>query len=991
MLKIQEVVNFVQSELNTLANNEYTFNINAEVGEVKNGTINGVLYTAGVSTSPISNYVESEYTFVLEVSVPAPRANSNVLSVKEIIEGFVGAFDGSTHEFAEGSGGIAVSPSMPKDFKVADNIGDSVNLYATIKITYTEDGVLSGVKKWFLDGLEIPYLNENVLVDKQGAIRNINGKQYTEAFLMGQSRYYKFVFPYIDGELGNMIQADLLAGDFDKEYTLSYYDGINYSEEEPFEHKVSIYKSGDMGSQALKVSIFNLTFADVYEADGTTYSIALIDTPFDSGGDNSRWFDSQQEQQSYYETQAQSGAVFEEIKAPNLNSLDITSQVYPNTMGYDIIDLTNKNYAIIKVEKGTYGESDYSAKYLYYFVTNAQIGAGGQVMFDLSLDTVQTYLFYDDIDFGDCYIERACLDRFIEDPTDNTKVVFYGGASSPLYEREPVQNAPKRLTKRTKMPMCNTGDETFDNWINTRIVGWIYVYLNPNAYIKSTLYLTNNVDPAPDHSSDVVEGSVNITKGIENKTNSNGRIYNPVPVIVFPIYNQSYNEKIAFTYGTSQTIPAHKHLHIYSNFDKFMMDNSGANVILSLKVSNVCPFTTAPTSYTLPTQEDKYLYIPLEVVRAETYNVVGYNPPANDTTPPTAIGTTYTGYDANNDFVVVQQLTGGYLMYNGYCGIVLRSQPEKYILGNYTVDKTMRFSKSIFNSALTKQWRFNPKLLGQDFFELNLGDDTGNSFTYDLQKLNMTSLEITQTETLCPDNQKKYLRITNTTNSNVYIPATAENMTGFVSTNDNSIIFYSTAYETMLANNKNFFTQANFNRQSTAMENIFSGGLNLVTSVATQNVGGAISGALSIGDAIYRAEKDKINQNFQIDNLKRAPASVNNALGNAYFNAQITELGAYVEEYDILPTEKEIINDFMVQYGFTVNQIGNLFDFLDIRKYFNYIKANINSISGVAMSNVARNDLRRRFAEGIRFWNSDTIDYDKENYEKWLEVVTPTP
>ena len=89
MLKIQEVVNYVQDGLNALADGEYTFNINAEVGEVKNGTINGILYTANVNTSPISDYIESEYTFVLELSVPAPRTNSNVLSIKEIIEGFV--------------------------------------------------------------------------------------------------------------------------------------------------------------------------------------------------------------------------------------------------------------------------------------------------------------------------------------------------------------------------------------------------------------------------------------------------------------------------------------------------------------------------------------------------------------------------------------------------------------------------------------------------------------------------------------------------------------------------------------------------------------------------------------------------------------------------------------------------------------------------------------------------------------------------------------
>lgn len=969
MLKIQEVVNFVQDELNTIANEEYTFNINAEVGEVKNGTINGVLYTVGVNTSPISNYIESEYTFVVEVSVPTPRANSNVLSVKEIIEGFVSTNDGSTHEFAEGKGGIAVNPSVPKDFKVADNIGDSVNLYATIKITYTENGVLSGVKKWFLDGYEIPYLNENVLVDKQGAIRNINGKQYTEAFLMGQTRYYKFVFPYVSNELGNMIQADLLEGNFDKEYTLSYYDGINYTEEQPFEHAVSIYKSGDSGSQALKVSMFNLTFADVYEAvEGVTYSIALIDNPFDSGSDNSRWFDSQQEQIAYYEAKAQAGAIFEEIKAPNLNSLDITSQVYPNSMGYDIIDLTNKNYAIIKVEHGTYGEITYSAKYLYYYVNSAQIGAGNQVMFDLSLDTVQTYFFEPNIDFGDCYVERASLNRFV-DNGDGT-VSFDGTVNSKLFEREPVQNAPKRLTKRTKLPMCNTGNETFDNWINTNVASWTYVYINPNAEIKSLLYGSAEISPVYD-----AQGSLKFRRGIKNKTSDSSEIYNPIPVLVFPNLLHlaetvpGDNSFLDFIYGTHSLTAQSTDM-----LKDFLKENSGANTILSIKVSNVCPFTKAPAQWYIDGQDERHMIIGMEVEEDINLGLEG-----------TVNGVTYrcyTGYDKNNGLAIARlNDADGTLV--GRCCLYVSYQPQNYNLGNYSVDKSLTFNKSIFNDTLVKSPTYNPKLLGQDFFELNLGDDTGNSFTYDLQKLNKTSLEITLTETLCPDNQKKYLRITNT--DGVYSPDTAENMTGFVSTNDNSVIFYSTAYETMLANNKNFFTQANFNRTTNFIEGALSGAGKMLVSGFSGDIGGAVSGGMSMLGGLFNGVKDTINQNFQIDNLKRSPASVNNALGNAYFNAQITELGCYVEEYDILPAEKEIVNDFMVQYGFTANQIGNLFDYLNIRKYFNYIKANINSISGVSMSNVARNDLRRRFAEGIRFWNSDTIDYDKENYEKWLE------
>ena len=403
MFKIQELVNLINSGLNGIDTN-YSFNVYAEVGEEKNdGSINGVLRTDGNDTTKIKGNTETRYTFVVEMPIISPRTNSNFLEIQQIVEQFVGSYNGSTQSFSSGKGVLHINMGMPKQFNVAVNLGDNVPLAFTIEMLYTESNITNADKHWFLgeyDELtdkwnyyEIPFKRESVLVNKDGIVRKINNKNYTEAFLTGQTRYDKFVFPYQDTTLGNMIQKDLLSGSFDKEYKLKYYDGKNFTENAPFETKVSIYNNGDTGTEEISVSMFNLTFADVDNGSyDWTYQLALIDNRFDNQTEDTRWFNSQAEQQAYYNDKiSNGGCAFVTIKAPNLNSLDITSQVYPNTAGYNVFDLTNKNYAIIKATRPV-GQIT-QTRYFYYWVTNAQIGANGQVMFDLSLDTLQTYFF----------------------------------------------------------------------------------------------------------------------------------------------------------------------------------------------------------------------------------------------------------------------------------------------------------------------------------------------------------------------------------------------------------------------------------------------------------------------------------------------------------------------------------------------------------------------------------------------------------------------
>ena len=996
MFKIQELVNLINSGLNGVDEN-YSFNVYAEVGEEKNdGSINGILRTIGNDTTKVKGNSETRYTFVVEMPIISPRTNSNFLEIQQIVEQFVSLYNGSQQEFSSGNGVLHINMGVPKQFNVSVNLGDNVPLAFTIEMLYTENNVTNADKHWFLDGYEIPFKSENVLVNKDGIVRKINNKNYTEAFLTGQTKYYKFIFPHQDTELGNMIQADLLSGNFNKEYTLTYYDGRTFTEESPFETKVSIYQSGDVGTQEISVDVFNLTFADVDNGEyDWTYEFALIDSKFDNQTEDTRWFNSQAEQQAYYNNKiSNGGCAFVTIKAPNLNSLDITSQVYPNPKNaqgnniYNVFDLTNKNYAIIKATRPV-GQIT-QTRYFYYWVTNAQIGANGQVMFDLNLDTVQTYLFDEDIEFGDCLIERSCLNRFVDN--GNGTVSFDGGVNSKLFAREKVQDVPKRLTKRTKLGACNTGDENFDNWINEHILGWVYCYVNP----------VSNLPCAYTKGIDVIDnGSIRLNSGFRNISNdNNGYIPSPFPVIAFPVLKKSTNQyRLEVVGGDGSSISHTIELGDSFSYDEYLdpyescyfsfltsqivpgNDDLASNIIISAKFSTLCPFKEAPDVYNIY-QDNMTIYV--------DKNVKPYGATLN-------LPSTWTEKQCEFAFDSKNQINYMYMSGQGKRGfLILRNGINLYDLGNYEIDKTLTFNKTDIIDA-DKNAKFNPKLLSQDYFELQVCDETENGFSYDLQKLNKNEVQIGLTEPLTPDNTKKYIRITN--NDGVYSADTSKNLLGFVNNNDQTIIMASDQYANMLAQNKNYFTQNALNREMGAVRALTGIGQGItqgaVMGALTGNPVGAMAGAVvgGIGQGVG-AMLDYVNsemqQNLTIDNLKNAPGSIKQALGNCYFGAQYTEPGTYVEEYDILPAEKNVINDYMVQYGFTTNQIGQIKDYLNnspqnARKYFNYIKAVVNSISGIPMSNTARQNLRDRFAKGIRFWNDDNVDYDKENYEKWLE------
>lgn len=954
MLNVQDIANFLNTELNKIGKLQgYHFDIQAEVGSSKNDdAILGIVSTTKAVPKVDGN--SSDYEFTIELSVPSSKTNENIIKIQEIIGKLKNKFHMKKRAFGGGSGTLMFTLAKPNNYEIKYVVADHVPVVFTISTTFVVGGVGSADKHWLLNGMEIPFINEGVSVEKDGRINAIHGKSYTKALLTRQTRYYNYKLDYDNSELCIMLQKDLLDGKFDKVYTLTYYDGVSFTEEKPFTTSVSIFRNSSSGSTKPNIAEFNITFTDVDNEFEGEYYMALIDNPFDSTTENTLYFETEEKQREYYQGKIDNdiriggvGCQFVRIKAPNLSSIDITNQVYeiPLNNGepiYDVLSVTNKNYAIIKVKKGE------NEQWFYYYVSNQNIGGQNQVMFDLKLDSLQTYYIGDKLQFGDCLIERGHENRWI-DNGDGT-VSFDGTVDSRLFEREDIQNVAKRLTKRTKVNLYP--DTELGNWFNESVLGWVYMFIDPKYeynYIKAD---------------DLTNGKQKFSP-LNNRTN-NGLMPTNLSVMVYPVLKE--NREIVL-YGTNSTIGSFRWGVRYNSLtplmEEFASMNEGYSYVWSTKFSIYPPFKELPDFTYSINSGFGYNYLSInvgEITNKISLKFGGYGLNFNASTYAFRSGTFE---DAGNVYPCMSHM------------IIAE---KEFAPQNYKTEKQFKFSKDEIVGA-NKNVKFNPKLLSSDYFDLRISDSTENGFNYDLQKLNGNDFPLLISETITPEFTKRYIRIKE---SGLYIKETSENLTGFVNSNDNSFAMPTDDFQAMLANNKNFFVQNDINRKFDATRSGISTGVSLISSATSGNVMGMIGGITQGINAGLSYEQSVINEKLTVDNLQNAPANIVQAKGNIVFECQYSVNGIIVEEHDILPNEKEIINDYMCKYGFTVNRFGNPKEYDNIRHYYNYVKAQIDSISGIAISNQARDDIRQRFANGVRFWKQENIDYSMENYEEWL-------
>ena len=955
MLNTLEIAKYLQDGLDAIGTalaDPYEFSILAECGRGYDGRkVNGMVKTVSPDPAPYpAGYVEVKYVYVVELFVYGPE-DIYYIGVNDIVNKFISQNQATSVAFANGKGVMTFTLGVPKGYKIEYELGEGVPLTFTVHVTYTENGVTSGDKHWLLDGVEIPFLSESVSVEREGIQRKIYTEVYSKILLTGQTKFYTFRIPY-ESATFKSLQSEILQSPAvnDKVHTLTYYDGAAFAQDKPYTAKVSIFRSANSNSTRPNAAAYDVTFSDVYDSDGKAlkYFISLIDFPFDMQGDDTRYFNSTAEQVQYFEEKATlSSAPFIEIEAPNLDGLVITKQVYraPNALALSQFDYVSKNYAIIKVVAGD------NAQYFYYFIQNATIGADGCVMVDLKMDTVQTYFFNPEITFSDCLIERAHLNRFVPVEGDDTKVRFVTDPASKIYNSERGFDFPKRLVDRQKLKLRFTGNDEVDEWLNENVAYWVYVFIDP----------TKQYDVMEIHG-----GATSVKKKLTDT--SIGKVQYPIGMngvtkcICYPIYktNSRILGKVDYIrLGETAYLPI-------SEDGKLAFEelNNDTSYYYAIKVSSVPPFHSSDG---IEIDQNKLIIGIYNLFQTpnRTYICLGAGGEAlictrAETPPPNPEG----GTGSRPRFT-----TSGL-----FFGSIQSETPLSAV--EYSLLENIAIEKSYIKSQQAPQLSFNPKLNGQNFKELTITSASGDTFSYDIQKLNDDSIVFEYSEPITPEITKYYLRVKGGTG--LYEDGTDKNYTGLVGSTDNSLAYTNDQYANFIANNKNFYLQSNIKLGASALKST----IGVAGQVASGNYAGAVTSGLTAGIDLATSA---IDRSLTMDNMKNAPDQLKNANGNVIFNMFCTDLGLYVEKYSALEGDLKTANDFMNLYGFTFSSIANVKDYVYIRKYHNYIKAQLQSING-NLSNVARTDLRQRFANGIRFWNSDTISYEYENYELWLET-----
>ena len=655
------------------------------------------------------------------------------------------------------------------------------------------------------------------------------------------------------------------------------------------------------------------------------YKIGLCNVFWNKNGIDTKYFNNVEAQKNYFLEKINGGANLSPLVNFNINDNITTVVTYQDNSERTIEELIACNYAII-LKYNT--DTNEIINTRYFFAKASQL-SGRQMRVELDLDDLQTNYFRYRNNIAPCVINRAHLNRFI-DNGDNT-ISFDFRPESHLFTSE-NNTTQKRLIKRdylneTIFNVDGTKNIEVMEWFKNNIIGWVYCYVEnrnyqcykPDEWDRATI-TTTTLKPEINY---FYNNQIENEQGIQT-----------VGCIIYPLYKEN-SKKININHVLQNHI-----WEMVGNDDKFRELNNDASFYYIKKISIKNPF--------------QY------VLNSNNYRFDEYGNLVID------------AYQLGNNLIVQREqgvagASQGFICLSAGVSIMLYgarnySKPSEmdYNLNNIK----FTFNKSEIIGELRNK-KFNPKLLNEDFISLNLTSSDGTTFEYPINALNNNNLTILYNETLNSEITKYYARVKET---GIYIKETENNYTGLIGNVDNSIVYTNDKYQEFIANNKNFWLQASFNSLSSIGKGIVAGAIS----------GGGIPGAI-IGGTLGAVE-NIANKSINLDNLKNSPDQLKSASGSILFNADINKIGVYIEIYECLEHNKQQADDYFYKNGFEYGEIGNITDFDNIRTIFNYISAEVEGIN----ANISDEEKTRLIEKlkAVRFWNIDGFDYVNENYER---------
>ena len=240
--------------------------------------------------------------------------------------------------------------------------------------------------------------------------------------------------------------------------------------------------------------------------------------------------------------------------------------------------------------------------------------------------------------------------------------------------------------------------------------------------------------------------------------------------------------------------------------------------------------------------------------------------------------------------------------------------------------------------------------------------------------------------------------------SSIYSQFISTSMASFTQGNINAMLENDKTLNQGLASNG---LQYNINRAQNNM-NLMNGGWNIIGNLLSGNFGGALQGAFGVG-ANYglnnqinqqksQLTQTQLNENaklteYEINTMAQAkvtdmlntPNSIKTSGNDTLFNLINSSQKISIIKYQPKGYVRRKISMYFERYGYRYNRYGKLSNYINNRKFYNFVKTNSCNIATAKVPLIHLEELKEIFNRGTTIWHIDNgaepLNYDVKNVE----------